>query len=412
MENIENKQKEAQLIQDKPVITMETSFMTVLAGVLIAAFPILAPYSIGGISLNWMLGLLFIFCRICKYKSISIPHITMPMVAYTFISIILSINGFLVLSNLNNLINAEIAAVLDLLIYITLWTHSDIKITMKYATRFGYICCGYAFFQIIMSITGNKIPLGQLPIFDVSTGWVNDVWGFRFNSLFSEPSYFAIYLLPIFLYNFLNKSWLNAILFGVFILLSSSSLGIISLCLVIIFQFFKNNWSLKNKIKFVAILALVFCGLQMLTANVSAFESFITRSIEKISDIFKNSSNGGFNNDVRLSGYIRLFGELPIKEQIFGVGNAQLQNFFAERGVRIYNYSNSFVLSLLNFGLIGFLTFLCFLGSTFYKSYKNKTVLFFLILVIAFAVDSLLFSYRYYWLLYFVFFANQKTEAE
>lgn len=386
------------------------SNMTKLAGVLIAAFPILAPYKFLGISVNWLLGGVCVICHLLKRATLPITISTKPLILYTAVSMILSLNGLLILRNPSNLINAEIAMAVDLLIYILLWYYSDIDVTMKYADIFGYICCGYAVVQMIATISGGIVPLGQLPFLEISSGWVPEVWGFRFNSLFSEPSYFSIYLLPLFVYHFLKNTWSKAIIFASFIVLSSSSLGIISVVVVLTLRFFSSSFAKKNKFKFLMIFVMVIVFFGILMNYIPIMKTFISRSYDKIAEIFNSSSDDGFMEDVRLGGYLNLFDELHIKEQVFGVGNAQLQNYFAEQGVRVYNYSNSFVLSLLNFGLLGFSVFVIFIGNLFFSSRKEKTFLFWLVLVITLAVDSLLFSYRYYWLVYFVLFSNKRLE--
>jgi hypothetical protein len=386
------------------------SNMTIWAGFLIAIYPILAPYKLLGLSLTWILGSAFIMCHLLKRVTFPIMTSIKPLAIYTLLSMLFSLNGLLIIRNTSNLINAEIAMAVDFIVYIMLWYYSDIDITMKYAHVFGYICCGFAVVQIIATISGDKVPSGQLPILEVSTGWVTEVWGFRFNSLFSEPSYFAIYLLPLFVYDFLKNNWIGTVVFGLFIVLSSSSLGIISLIVILVLRFVSVDFSLKGRIKFILIFLCVIVLANIVVNYVPIIESFINRSYDKINEIFSRSADGGFMGDVRLGGYFNLFGELPIKEQIFGVGNAQLQNYFAERGVNIYNYSNSFVLSLLNFGLLGFVIFVAFLGNLFCVSCKEKTLLFWVILIITLGVDSLLFSYRYYWLVYFVIFSNKRME--
>ena len=384
--------------------------MTVYAGILIAVYPILAPYKLFGISLNWLLGIIFFIIHILKNKNYPFISSVKPLALYTVLSMVLSMNGLLVLQNPINLINTEIAMAINLILYMLLWFYSDIDVTMKYANMFGYICCGYALVQIIATISGSTVPLGQFPIFEVSTGWVSEIWGFRFNSIFSEPSYFAIYLLPLFVYNLVKSNWLKAVIFASFIVLSSSSLGIISLIIVLLLRFISSDFSLKNKIQFIVILFGVVLLANLIIEKVPDVEVFIGRSYIKIKEIFDSSLNGGFMKDMRLGGYLDLYGELPIKEQLFGVGNSQMQNYFSEQGVLIFNYSNSFVLSLINLGLLGFVVFVIFLAKLLCVSRKEKTFLFWLILIITFSVDSLLFSYRYYWLVYFVLFSNKRME--
>lgn len=392
-------------------LTGEKFTMTTFSGVIIALFPIFAPYDMFGISIDYILGFLFVLCHLVSRRSFAFLPKTRSLVTYTCVSLFLSLNGFFLLKNTSNLINSEIGIVLDLIIYMTLWYYSDIDVTMKCCNFVGYICCGYAIVQVCSVVAGKPVPLGQLPFFELATGWVPSVWGFRFNSLFSEPSYFSIYLLPLFVYNLLERKRLNAALFACFIVLSSSSLGIISLVLVLLARFFGNDISIKKRIVLI-LLCVVGAGLVgAAMTNMPILRSFVSRSCDKIKEIILSISDGSYAEDIRLGGYLYLFEELPIKEQLFGVGSSQLQNYFSERGLFVYNYSNSFVLSLLNFGLLGFVVFLFFLMNMLWVAKKEKTILFWIILILSFAVDSLLFSYRYYWLVYFIMFSNRRKEA-
>ena len=103
-------------------------------------------------------------------------------------------------------------------------------------------------------------------------------------------------------------------------------------------------------------------------------------------------------------GYLNLFSEYSIKESLFGVGIGQLQNYFSERGIAIYNYSNSLVLSLLNLGILGFMGTLFYFMQLLMHSVKNHTMVYWLILTLVFSIDSVLFGQRFYYLLFFPLF--------
>ena len=95
---------------------------------------------------------------------------------------------------------------------------------------------------------------------------------------------------------------------------------------------------------------------------------------------------------------------------MFGVGISQLQNYFLEHGYNLSNYSNSFVLTIINSGIIGLIVLMIFLIYLLKISLKNKSLIFFIILFFTLLVDSILIGYRFYWLCMYIFLFKPKEE--
>lgn len=378
------------------------------AGCSIAAIPVLAPYRLFGLPVSWILGAIFLVLVIIQKKklAITIKNQQMPVYLFAIMAFVISINGLLELQYKTSLINSLIALCIELVIYITLWNHSDVDNTMKYAKWVGYACCGYAIFQMLMLFTGKPVPLGKLPFFTIpaSQGWVPDIWGFRFNSLFSEPSYFAIYLLPLFTFYLMRKRWTSCFVFAAFIVLSSSSLGILAMAAVLFWFLLWDEFLCKGHTQQIV---MILCGGSVAIVLCFALpqtRGFISATVEKLGKLFTES------NDLRLAGHIEYFDYLPFKEQLFGTGVSQLQNYFADRGISLSNYSNSFVMAILNFGVFGAIGMALFLLAAWKISIDRHSLLFFIIFVLILAADSILFSYRYYYLIYFIWNYSEKEK--
>lgn len=371
------------------------------AGILIAAAPILSPYTFYGINLTWILGAVFmIFCLFHNKKNVFIVEPEFfALYGYVLAAFILSFNTLFIIEG-NNQINAMVGLLLNLFIYTLLWKESDFAITEKWLNIFGFICCAFMLYQIFMQISTGTAPLGRISFggLGTSTGWVDSTWGFRFNSLFSEPSYLAIYLLPIFALNMMRNNYINSIVFVLGILLSSSTMGIIVVIMIIAFILVGREKSTRHKILYIGLGILGIAFVFYLYLSVPSMTSMIGRTFLKLTEA------GSSNNNLRITGYITYFDKLPLKEQIFGVGIFQLQNYFAQEGIQLANYSNSIVLTLLDLGVIGTIISTIYFVHLYFVSKKNRSLLFFCILFLIFCTDAILLSYRFFYLCYFVMF--------
>ena len=170
--------------------------------------------------------------------------------------------------------------------------------------------------------------------------------------------------------------------------------------MIIILNFFTNREGIRLKLKYFIILFFSTIILYFIFTQIDFLNSMIDRTLDKIIAIVNTS----FYEESRLSGHLKYYSVLPLKEKILGVGFAQLQNYFQQIGIALSNYSNALVLSLIDTGLIGFLAFITYLGFLLKESLNRGTLLFFVILVLTICTDSILLGYRFYWLTYFVYY--------
>ncbi|MBO5413812.1 MAG: hypothetical protein J6A29_05980 [Clostridia bacterium] len=391
-------------------IEKKNNMHVILASIFMAAIPLLAPYALFGVSIIWILGLLYIIYVIIfvDHAKIYIDKKIISYFSFPIISLIISLNGFLVLNNIINLLHQLIGSIFMIIILYFLWQKSDYHIVLKASNIIAYICGIYAIIQLVMILTGNSVPSGRIKFLQLVQGqtWVPETWGFRLNSLFSEPSYFALYLLPLFAASFIKLNYKNIFIFAFLIVLSSSSLGIIGMFFVIIWQIVFANKGSKYKINSLICILTIMGILFIIVANNAQLNKIFSRTFDKLYNINDSS------NSIRLSGHINYFRNYNTKEMLFGVGASQFQNYFAELGINLSNYSNSIVMIILQYGLLGAffaIIYYIYLGR---EAKRKKSMIFFWILIIAMAVDYVLFSYRYYYLLYFALFCIQDYEDE
>lgn len=382
----------------------KTDFLQTCSSIFIAIIPLMAPYAIFGVSSVWSFGVLFILlvAIITKGKIQLKPNINyyflLPLVTF-----ILSLNGLTILSNTNNLINQLVGLGIISVIMLFLWNYAKIEFVCKYGNIVAYICLIFAIYQAFCVIKGYTVPTGKIEFLSFVNGqtWVAETWGFRMNSLFSEPSYFAMYLLPLIICNIMYNKNINAIVFSVGIILSSSTLGIIGLIIIAIWVIFIKNDKITTKIwKIFLFCFAILIGYYLLN-NIPELNQMFSRSIDKLNNVSSSENN------MRLQGYFDYFFKYNAKEMMFGVGISQFQNFFLQQNIIVSNYSNSIVMMFLQFGIVGFIL------SVFYYIYignvaKNHgAIIFFVILIMILAVDYVTFSYRYYFLLYFTLFYDE-----
>ncbi|MBQ9801540.1 MAG: O-antigen ligase family protein [Clostridia bacterium] len=369
-----------------------------LVALFVAIAPLLAPYGVAGIRVNWILGIacvLYSFLRDRFALVVETKHyaLLLFMAALT----VFSINGLVILQTKNALINSLIMLFVVFWFYASAWRLTTFSYVIKYAIVIGWICVAFSFYQLVVTAAGGEASLGQLPFFNVETGWVEEHWGYRFNSLFSEPSYFALYLLPLFAYCYRHKKWLHAIVMLIGIVVSSSSLGIVGAIVIMLFEFLVSKRGRMRSVLMMVSLVLVLILLYLLFP---AVQEMVGRTVEKL---FKAEFG-----DLRLFGYFSMYRRYAPKELLFGVGMNQFKNYMGQQGVFVYNYSNTLVYMLLQNGLAGLLALLGYLAAVVKYSAKNKTVLFLIPFLLLLVLDYAVFSDRFYYLLYFVMYYKYK----
>jgi O-antigen ligase len=115
---------------------------------------------------------------------------------------------------------------------------------------------------------------------------------------------------------------------------------------------------------------------------------------------------------MRLGGQLYLFDYLPPVNKFIGVGINQLQNYFIYKSQSVHNYSNSFIIVLINTGILGLIIYVLFLVFVGIRAIDNKTTDYFIIFVLIAVVDYFIFNPFFYYVLTFIFLNNRSLERK
>ena len=384
---------------------MPSSIFIKLASLLIVLKPILSPYNIASIPATILLPLPFVLYAIIHGDIIkAFKTILRLPVKYSWIMCLLSFNGFFVLNDVNSMIFGIIAIFYSSLSILSLWYYANPNITFKYAIYSGLGCGLFAIYQLVMQLIGVEPPSGQIEFLELGSSvvkWVESTWGFRFNSVFSEPSYFAMYIVPICLYCLKEGKTIYAFLMALFIILSSSTFGIVAMGVGIIVysigNFHRISW--KIFIRMSLLFLLCFIVIKLVISN-SDLSSIVSLTFDKL------SSSTSDSEDSRLYSTFSYYELLPLKEQIFGVGWGQMGNYF--KSLNIANYANSIVKTFIEVGILGFMYLVYYILSLYKVSKHNGTFIFLIVIILGYCVDCIALSERYEFILYFLFLYNNK----
>ena len=129
--------------------------------------------------------------------------------------------------------------------------------------------------------------------------------------------------------------------------------------------------------------------------------------MKKITDIFQ----GNKEDNLRITGYISYYKQIPFINKFLGVGLFQLANYFDSIGTNIKNYGNTYVYGLMSHGLISFFLMIRMHIRLFYDSKIVRVTIFWAIFVLVCMVDGWEFSYKYYYVLTFIMVPILKKEG-
>jgi len=234
----------------------------------------------------------------------------------------------------------------------------------------------------------------------------------RFSSFFSEPAHFAQYIVPFLIFELNNPTRKNRknIFIGIVItfsvLISLSGNGIVIIVATWMLFLFKGIFKGKN-LKPSNIIVLIF-GVLIIVSSIFYFSRYIN-----INELFYSSGGGISKADYRVYRGFFIFKELPIFNQIFGVGYRNAQ-FFIDR-YSIYTpfdnpgesveYMNSIAQILVYFGFIGFSVYFIYFLKIYKKSPDNIRILIIVYFLLSIS-SSLLFDSVYFMYMLFIMKAN------
>ncbi|WP_138205977.1 O-antigen ligase family protein [Haloimpatiens lingqiaonensis] len=396
MIKINRNKYEENVIEQKTI----TKKVKVISAIVLTILPILSPYAFfGPITLNMIImGVSVFFLVIFKAKINKNIVIPVSLLWTTHMGLSL-FSTFITTFNIS-LINSIVLISYSVLCISFLWCNCDFEIFTKYANFFGVISCIFIFIQAIFLAIGLEPPTGRLfnlKLLDYA-GFVTTTWGFRLNSIFQEPSYFAVFSLPLLAISLKKNKFKLYLLYTIALILSSSSLGIIGAIIITVEHFLIEKRNIKQLL---LIIMAVFIFHIIMYSTMDYYYNSFNRSLDKLLSIFESS------NDTRLTGQVALFNYLPIINQIIGVGVNQMQNYFSGIIYGVYNYSNSFVVTLINTGIIGVLMYLIFIFYTVNRAKKTNRLIFVLIFIMVATTDYFIYNYFFFYILTFIYLNNE-----
>ncbi len=370
----------------------------------IMCLPIFAPYKfIGPISLGSLIIFLSAVFVVLLTKRITINK---DFATLIYIQVALSLlSGFVQLNpaTAKPIVLTSIMIFIDSLSIMQLCRGIEKDIFEKVIKFFMIITVAFLIYQLI------SINLGIMPnngkLFDNLVDgykWSNSVTYKRVNSIFSEPSYFSIYILPIMAYFSINNKNKIAIFLMITLFLSTSSLGILGGIIILLYNIFK-NYNFKKIMKILFILVFL-CAISLIVLDFLNLEWIIKNNFVKLDNLQSDSA-------IRFMGNLDNFKYLPDVFKFIGVGTGQLATFLLQYGIVTYNYSNALIITLFNYGILGFIVFTSTILKFFKRVKKNYRSLVLIFLIIS-IVDYFIYSANFYYITFFILLFYDRKNIE
>ena len=285
----------------------------------------------------------------------------------------------------NNIHNNPIPSNIILLIFsfVLFWgvvTTNQLPRLIKYYRIIGACCILFFFLQETAYYTIGQRFLGIIPFFPIALNSVDDidsyimknVSGFRSSSFFSEPAYFAQYLIPLLaielFYDKSKRHYLYSLIIFVAILLANTGSGLVGLLgILITYMFNFHNVIKKQNYLLTIFLFLLIIIVGCFCMNTSMGESLIDRKTELSFD-YEGGSRSGF---MRLYRGLYVFAEYSFSEKLFGNDNSNEMNnhmmhssAYDTFGDNNDTFFNGYQYCLLRTGFVGLLLMIILIYNT------------------------------------------------
>ena len=251
---------------------------------------------------------------------------------------------------------------------------------------------GLFYHSIEYYVFNHNVDMIKLPFLPLSDNKVFEkiltVDYTRPRSFFTEPSHYASFMLPLLFLNLLYKDYKYGAINTVFLLLSTSSLGIVTGAFFLIVMSFKHT---SFKIKLLLIISLIigyFCFLNM--------EIF-----QYARDKIATSNGGDESSSLRLFFTASVWAELPIDLKILGIPNFSIGDFLLQNSKYIpnqlvwvlqdessINYASSIWFVAVKFGLVVWIVYLFFYIRNIQKSWSSPILYYALMIFVATFIQS------------------------
>lgn len=366
-----------------------TPFVVVFSALAICLYPILAPYKLFA-SFSMGLTILLVAAVLCTISSRKV-FFNVPFLILFGVHSLLSLIAYFSLYNktgTESIIWSIFMTFITCVAIMQIVPFFKKDIFIRVLISISIIAVVLLLYQVSAIMVGN-IPYNGLLFGNLVNGysWSNSVVYMRPNSFFSEPSYYAIYMLPVLVLLLNNKFYFLSLVIFISLILSTSTLGILGAFLILLVYSILH----RKLFKFVMFLLVTFIILTV-AVNIINLNWLFDFNLNKFLNLQDES-------EIRIVGYIEYFNLIPTFNQMIGVGFNQLSNFFFN--YNLANYSNAFILTLINFGIIGFLAYIIYIiYSTL--NVKKEGYIFIFILVLISCIDAFIYSPNFFYILYFI----------
>lgn len=390
----------------KIILNRETISMLFLA-----ALPILDPYILCSSMPISLCDLAIILCIILSASKGNL-QIHRPLMYLLLLDLLLTLLSALLTdpSKLNYMLALKVFLnfTLFLIAYSSMWTSSNRQIFYRIVVWIGVTAALLAILQFIFANLGwtgfysGKLPfaIGQYNTFggliEGGTGRV------RVHSFFEEPSYLALYELPITAWCIKEKKILPALITGSSCIISASLLGVTGVVMIMVyFLLMDQTISRRNKLILILFLIAALLAGSVLYLGNENISYLINYYIFRIRHMEFHRSDSSASQ--RLLGNIGLFSDYDWLHKIIGVGFNQYPLYFGLEN----DYSNDFVCTIMNFGIIGILFLILYLIHIGRKTEPKGKIFFFLFLFVL-MVDHTWFGTYFFYLLTWCMFSMKE----
>ncbi len=381
----------------------------IVYGVMLSLFPILSPYSIsnGGSAITDILAILLLVWFVIKKKKLVIEK---DIVVLICTMLCLSLVAVLVTST--SQIGSSMKVLVVFCIYSffmgVLWNEIEAEKFVNIVLVIGGICAFLAIVQFIFASLGiSSIYSGRLPLpinqYSDFGGIVDITGTIRVHSFFEEPSYLAIYELPLIAYCFEKGKFKQGIFLSIACVVSGTMLGIIGVLFIILFMLLLGKMPLKKKIIFISIIISFCIIIFILYLKNEAISSMINYYINRYNNIDKELQRSSSSVSQRLVGNASYFNEYKVINKLVGTGANQYASYFNLQN----DYSNDLVCTLLNYGIMGLISLIIFLLNKCRKIQRNG-IIYVVIFVMVLSVDHIWFNEYFFYLLTWIIMFSRK----
>ena len=381
---------------------------------LIAILPILGPYSIttGGVGIVDIILIMVIIVSAIRNR-----YFTVNKGLFYLLLFLGTISIFALVGTNSSRLNL----ILSLKVYIMfviytigfgiLCYNTDKEYLISVVQKIGILCATLAIFQFVFVSAGFDgfysgrlpLPLNQYSAF----GSLRDITGaVRVHSFFEEPSYLAIYELPIIIYSLQRKQYKAVVILSVGCALSGTMLGIAGLLVVFVGTLLLGETTSNQKIGIVALAIIAILAVIILYEKNASVHSMIDYYLYRYSKLSVDFTRDTSSVSQRIIGNLPLFNNYNVFNQIFGVGVNQYPVFFGLTD----SYSNVVVTTLLNYGYLGIIALFVFAIRLFLRVEKSgimQVILFVMIM----CIDLIWFNEYFFYLIAWIIAFGSKDDT-